>query len=148
MIDAREVSFFTAAQLIVRKISGAAIGPEARRITIEWRYDRTDPWAIRMHMPALEAEYRFARELLDRGRIEPTGADGRVFVQPLLSQWVEITLRCNCRKCPAFLFSFDHSEIDNVIDATELLVPLGAEADQVDEAAVDAELARIASGAA
>ncbi|ONF62269.1 SsgA family sporulation/cell division regulator [Amycolatopsis keratiniphila] len=148
MIEAREISYFSRARLIVRKL-GADASAQARLVGIEWRYDRADPWAITMLITGTPYVFRFARELLDRGRIEPVGADGFVFVQPLLSQWVEVTVRCGCeRNCSSSLFSFDHSEIDNVLDVTEQLVPLGAEADQVDEAAIDAELARMTSGAA
>ncbi|WET79262.1 SsgA family sporulation/cell division regulator [Amycolatopsis sp. QT-25] len=148
MIDADGVTYPTYARLVVRKL-GEGTRARVGRIGIEWRYDRTDPWAITMQISGTTYAFRFARELLDRGRIEPVGADGFVFVQPLLSQWVEVTVRCGCeRNCSSSLFSFDHSEIDNVLDVTEQLVPLGAEAAAVDEAAVDTELARIANGVA
>ncbi|MFJ8913404.1 SsgA family sporulation/cell division regulator [Amycolatopsis sp. NPDC102389] len=150
MIDADGVTYPTRARLVVRKF-GAGGPAEARPVAIEWHYDRAEPWAITMQLTGTAYVYRFARELLDRGRIEPAGTVGQVFVQPLLSQWVEVTVRCTCGTgtCTSVaLFSFDHSEIDNVLDVTEQLVPLGAEADQVDEAAVDAELARIAYGVA
>ncbi|WP_414943334.1 SsgA family sporulation/cell division regulator [Amycolatopsis sp. cmx-11-32] len=149
MIEAHEISHRSRAWLVVRKLAGG-VPAEVRPVAVEWRYDRTDPWAITMLITGTEYEYRFARELLDRGRIEPVGADGHVFVQPLLSQWIEVTARCGCGNgCSSVaLFSFDHSEIDTVLEATEQLVPLGAETDAVDEATVDAELARIAYGVA
>ncbi|EMD22894.1 SsgA family sporulation/cell division regulator [Amycolatopsis azurea] len=148
MIDADGVTYPTRARLVVRKL-GPTGRAEARPVGIEWRYDRADPWAITMQVIGTEYVYRFARDLLDRGRNEPVGADGFVFVQPLLSQWIEVTVRCNCGTgtCTSVaLFSFNHAEIDNVLDVTEQLVPLGAEADQVDPAAVDVELARIVLG--
>ncbi len=148
MLDADGVAYLARARLVVRKL-GAGRPVEARQVGIEWRYDRADPWAITMQVVGTEYVYRFARDLLDRGRIEPVGADGFVFVQPLLSQWVEVTVRCGCGNCTSVtLFSFDHSEIDNVLDVTEQLVPLGAETGQVDPAAVEVELARIAYGVA
>ncbi|KFU80991.1 Streptomyces sporulation and cell division protein, SsgA [Amycolatopsis lurida] len=148
MIEAREIFYASRAQLVVRKF-GAGGPAMARPVGIDWHYDRADPWAITMRISGTEHVYRFARELLDRGRVEPVGADGHVFVQPLLSQWIEVTVRCACGSCSQVaLLSFEHSEIDTVLDATKQLVPLGAEADQFDEAAVDAELARIAYGVA
>lgn len=127
------VSHYCVARLVAHKLR-AGRPPAAMRVPVEFRYTAVDPWAIEVHFGRKNC-WRFARSLLDTGRVEPVG-EGLVRVMPLVGMWVEITSRASGL---AVLLSVDRGDIDAALDASEQLVPLGAEDGHVD---LDAELAR------
>lgn len=139
------VSYFSAGMLIVKRISRATY-PSATEVGIEFLFDPADPTAITLivhiHIRGeqLHPQWRFAREMLDHGRVGPVG-DGDVRIAPR-ARWAELCLRLPAAD-RTLVLSVERIDIEGALEATEALVPLAAPDPVPDPAAVDAELAAI-----
>lgn len=146
------VHFFAAALLIEQRI-GARTAPIGRQVGIVFRYDRTDPWAITFvvgaeHLPNRglpRTEWRFAREMLDTGRVMAVGGDpGDVRIAPRAHRrFVEIELRDRAAG-RRYTLSVELVDVEAALAVADAIVPLAAEPYvHASSAAVDAELAAI-----
>ncbi len=142
------VSFFSAGTLIVQRISRVHRA-SANKIGIEFHYDPADPAAIvlllHVHFRGqdIHPAWRFAREMLDHGRVGPVG-EGDVRLAPK-ARWVEFTLRTPGLD-RELLLSVELVDVEAALATSEALVPLTAPDPVPDPDAVDAELAAILAG--
>ena len=111
-----------------------AAAPRMPSIPATLRYDRCDPFAVRMTFPApatlegVEVCWTFARELLAAGRLEPAG-QGDVRVRPY--GYDRIVLEFHAPEGTAVVH-VRAGEIRRFLEATGELVPVGLEHLQLD----------------
>jgi len=101
---------------------------QARELRVVFGYLATDPWAISMVMhTTTPVPWTFARELIADGLNTTTG-HGDVRVVPAETA---VTLELSSPSGAARL-AFARASLEKLIEHTEHLVPLGAEAEHVD----------------
>ncbi|MGM9469156.1 SsgA family sporulation/cell division regulator [Streptomyces murinus] len=111
-----------------------AAAPRMPSIPATLRYDRCDPFAVRMTFPApatlegVEVCWTFARELLAAGLLEPEG-QGDVRVRPY--SYDRIVLEFHAPEGTAVVH-VRAGEIRRFLEATGELVPVGLEHLQLD----------------
>ncbi|MEV4439932.1 SsgA family sporulation/cell division regulator [Streptomyces sp. NPDC049577] len=119
-----------------------ASAPPSRTVSAQLRYLRSDPFAVRVAFPATasldgaEVEWTFARELLARGLLSPTGG-GDVRVWPCGPH--RTVLELHAQEGVAMV-QMDTDDLRGFLARSYALVPVGSEGGHLD---VDSDLAAL-----
>ncbi|BDM71131.1 hypothetical protein HEK616_46180 [Streptomyces nigrescens] len=119
-----------------------ATAPRSRVIPASLRYDRTDPFAVRLVFPpaasldGAEVVWTFGRELLEEGLYGPAGA-GDVQVWPCTSEEIMVELRTDGGMA---VVEFMAQELREFLELSYGVVAQGDEARHLD---VEADLAAL-----
>ncbi len=119
-----------------------ASAPPSRTVPAHLRYERTDPFAVRIAFPAAasldgaEVEWAFARDLLARGLLRSAGG-GDVRVWPCGPH--RTVLEFHAQEGVAMV-QIDTPELRSFLARSYALVPAGGEGGQLD---VDSDLAAL-----
>ncbi|MEU7180331.1 SsgA family sporulation/cell division regulator [Streptomyces celluloflavus] len=123
-----------------------ATAPQSRMIPAALRYDRTDPFAVRVVFPPIasldgaEAEWSFARDLLEAGLREPSGT-GDVHIWPC---GPDATMLEFHTADGVAMVQFGTRDLWHFLARSYELVPKGGEMHHLD---VDGDLAALLRGA-
>ena len=107
---------------------------ESMGMTMKLGYDSSDPYAVSatMETPSLSVTWAFARELLEGGLREPTGA-GDVHVRPSLDADGRVVLALElCSDGGDALVELPTGAVSDFVDRMLTVVPSGTESEHLD----------------